>query len=262
MHLGAGYAADWRDAEAYAPLLDAERPLLAWEWLRRNDAFKEAAKAALAKGPAKTGRILEANPAAARWHLHAWEDPDLSAPEARPVWRADRHKLVLKADARPGGPISDAFLVQRLGGLVTCVRSTVGEHHLLSDGWRSVRLDIIRGSLFSGPVQLHYRLTGMEAVDAPLLVLRRLLSLWRTKRFLRSLHPRPTNARRLVLTLRAYDALMSGATQREIATELIDAEAREGRWRVRAAPARSSAQRLARAARLMARGGYLSLLDA
>jgi hypothetical protein len=27
---------DWRDAAAYAPLLEADRSLFAWEWLRRD----------------------------------------------------------------------------------------------------------------------------------------------------------------------------------------------------------------------------------
>ena len=60
--------------------------------------------------------------------------------------------------------------------------------------------------------------------------------------------------------LRAYDAIRSGVTQREIASALLSKEAEEGRWRVQAPTLRSRAQRLVKAARFMAEGGYSSLL--
>ena len=34
---------DWRDAAAYEPLLEADRSLIAWEWLRRDRGYREAA---------------------------------------------------------------------------------------------------------------------------------------------------------------------------------------------------------------------------
>ena len=60
--------------------------------------------------------------------------------------------------------------------------------------------------------------------------------------------------------LRASDALAAGAAQREIAAVLLNAEAEVERWRVIAPTLRARAQRLVRAARRMAAGGYRSLL--
>jgi hypothetical protein len=141
------------------------------------------------------------------------------------------------------------------------VRSAEGrEHLLLSDGLRTIRVDVLAGSLARGPAQLFYLLAGFAAAERPLLTLRRLLALRRTGRFSRSLHPRETRAQRWVLALRAFDALATGAGQREIAALLLNREAGEPRWRSRASSIRSQSQRLVRSARRMANGGYRGLL--
>jgi len=251
--------ADWRDETAYAPLLAAEPCVFAWEWLRRDKAYREAARQALQQR-ARAG-VLAGEDGARRWQLHAFEDPALPAPAARPVWRADSYRMVLRAAAVPSRDLADAFDVARLGRLATIVRGSGGEHLLLSDGLRVVRVDVGRASLSQGPVRLDYALGGMTQVDGPLLTLRRLLSLWRTGGFSPALHRRAARAQRLVLMLRAYDAIACGASQREIASELVDRDAAGPRWRVKAPSARSRAQRLVRDARRMAAGAYRRLLD-
>ena len=60
------------------------------------------------------------------------------------------------------------------------------------------------------------------------------------------LHPRERRARRWVLLLRTYDALIAGASQREIAESLLGLDIAEERWRVTAGSVRSRAQRLVR----------------
>ena len=253
-----GHAADWRDAAAYAPLLAADRSLFAWEWLRRDPAYRAAAERAR-KGP--SGSPPDAIAEAARWGLHAFEVPSCGAPAARPVWRAHIHPYVLEADASPAGEGCDSFDLSRLRAISTIVSGGGGEEHLLiSDGLRTIRLDVLSGSLRHGPVRLQYRLSGLGSAERPLLTLRRLLALWRKRRFAAALHPVEARAGRFVLMLRAWDAFTSGATQREIAAELLSAEAGEARWRVSAPTVRSRVQRLVRTARAMAGGGYVSLL--
>ncbi|HWH21842.1 MAG TPA: DUF2285 domain-containing protein [Allosphingosinicella sp.] len=252
-----GHAAVWRDAAAYAPLLTADRSVLAWEWLRRDPGYRAAADRALGQG---SRAALDGGPGAGEWGLHAFEPADLAAPAARPVWRAAVHPYVLEADARPTGEARDSFELARLAGISTIVAGGGQEHLLVSDGLRAIRLDLLSGSVRRGPVRLHYRLAGLASAERPLLTLRRLLALWRTGRFSAQLHPVETRAARFVLMLRAHDALASGATQREIAAGLLGAEAGEARWRVRAPTVRSRVQRLVRSARIMAAGGYLALL--
>ncbi len=237
--------------------------MFAWEWLRRREDYREAARRSLlpASSAGEPFSVLDEQPGAARWALHRFEDPERAAPRARPVWRADAHRLVLRASADCDCDPLDAFRLKRLGNLATVVRAGSGaEHLLLSDGSRSLRLDVEGGSLLQGPVRLRYHLAGIETAEAPLLVLRRLLGLWRSGTFPNALYPPEARRERLVLILRAHDGIASGATQREIAAELLDREARSGRWRIAAPEVRSRVQRLVRAARKMAGGGYLSLL--
>ena len=246
---------DWRDADAYAPLLAADRPLLAWEWLRRDEAYRWAAcQAAGMAGSCVAGP--------GRWGLHAFEPPDAAVPDARPVWRADVHPYVLPVRAVPGAD-GDSLELEPLAPLCRLVEGSAGLQHLLiCDGLRSIRIDVVEGSIGEGGARLHYLIAGFEDAEKPLLTLRRLLALRRTGHFPASLHSAGTRARRFVLMLRAYDALASGAGQREIAAWLLDGDALRDRWRVRAPSLRSRVQRLVGCARTVAGGGYRALLAA
>ena len=257
MRAGGRFGPDWRDSQAYAPLLGAERALLAWEWLRRDPAYRKAAESPPA------GRLAEGRCGAGpgQWGLHAFEPPELAVPGARPVWRLDVHPYVLSAYSAPGSG-GDILDLGRLAPLCRLVAGSGGGQHLLiCDGLRSIRIDIIGGTVGTR-VRLRYLISGFEAAEKPLVTLRRLLALRRSGRFSSSLHPVEARGRRFVLMLRAGDALAAGASQREIAAELLDRDAVQDRWRVRSPSLRSRAQRLVGSARAMAEGGYRSLLSA
>lgn len=256
MRSGEDHAADWRDAAAYAPLLAADRSIFAWEWLRRDPGYRAAAERALQGSNDSDDEPL----APEHWGLHSFEPPDQPAPFARPVWSADIYSLVLEVKAGQPTEASDSIDVARLGGCARLVTSDAGEHLLISDGLRTIRLDVLTGTMACGPARLRYRLAGLASAERPLLTLRRLLALSRTGRFASSLHPREARARRWVLMLRAHDALAAGASQREIAALLLSGEAGEPRWRSRSPSLRLQVQRLVRGARRMASNGYLELL--
>lgn len=257
MQLGEAHRQDWRDASAYGALLEADRSLIAWEWLRRDPGYRDAARRSL-------GARADASPAASgpgRWGLCAFEPPDLSVPAARPVWSADSspYVLVAEAAARPAGP--DSFDLDALEGLARSVGVRDGRRCLLlSDGLRAIRLDLLNGELGERPVRLRYRLEGLRSAEAPLLTLRRFLALCGTGRFSSVLHRREARAKRWVMLLRARDAVAAGANQREIAAFLLSRPADSGRWRTEAPSLRSQAQRLVRGARAMAGGEYRKLL--
>jgi hypothetical protein len=248
---------DWRDAAAYAPLLDADRSLFAWEWLRRDPEYRAAAEAALPEG-ARTG---QAPSGAERFGLVAFEAPDLTVPEARPMWRSDVYRFVLPVDVRRGVVSAvNTIDVARLRDLARILADGGAEHLLLSDGLRSIRLDGQSGAFTSGPVCLLYAIEGLVTAERPLLTLRRYLALCRTGRFSRSLHPREVRARRWIRMLRAHDGLVAGADQREIAEALLSSSVAKPRWRSRESSVRSQAQRLVRSAQASAAGGYRRLL--
>lgn len=251
MRFGEGHAADWKDAAVYAPLLHVGRGAFAWEWLRRDNSYRAAA--------AKAARSHQSP---LRWGLHAFEPPDRIAVAARPVWSRETCPYVLEATAVDDGEHDERLDLERLGSLVSLVVDSSGtEHLLLSDGSRAIRVDIVSGTLRARPALLRYRLEGLCRVEEALLVLRQLIALSRTGRFSSVLHPPERRAGRWILLLRTYDALLAGATQREIAEWLFGLEATEPRWRVQASSVRSRVQRLVREARRTAAGGYRSFLS-
>jgi len=247
---------DWRDAARYAALLGADRALFAWEWLRRDPAYRSAADAF------EAGRSAGlATPGPERFGLAAFEAAGCAVPDARPIWRAEVHPLVLAARPGAGGAHRDLFDLARFSALARIVTDEAADRLLMSDGLRSVRIDAEPGTFGGGPVHLNYELGGIISVESPLLTLRRFLALARTGRLSRVLHPRERRARRWILLLRAWDGLGTGADQREIARILLSRSAGEPRWRSREPSVRSQVQRLVRSARAFARGGYRRLLD-
>jgi hypothetical protein len=251
---GPGPVENWRDADAYVPLLAADRSFIAWEWLRRDPAYRLAVACGTEAGAGAAG--------SERWALHRFEDPALTVPDARPFWRASRHPSVLSAVARVGRAAAEMIDLPSFGCMATRIPGEKGrgEHWLVTDGLRAIRLDLLKGSAAAGPVELQFLLTGRTSVTAPLLALRRLLALAQHGAFSRGLHPPEASARRWVMMLRAYDALAGGANQREIAAELLSDAAGGERWRVNASSVRSQVQRLVRAARQFGDGGYRTLL--
>ena len=177
------------------------------------------------------------------------------------VWSALVDPSVISCSAEPIASNSpDAFCLDRLGMLTTTIVSASGvEHVSISDGLRRIRLDVRTGTLFDGPVRLHYRLAGFADAEHHLLTLQQLLALHRLSRFARGLHPRETKAERWVMMLRAHDLSAVGASQREIAGELFGTAA-STEWRTRSDFLRLRIQRLLRDAGTMIDGGYLDLL--
>ena len=187
------------------------------------------------------------------------EDPGRPAPDARIIWHADLDPGALRAIAA-GAAAShpDSIDAADLAPWLSATVDEMGvEHVVLSDGWQHIRLDIERGSLLAGsPVILHYRLAGLVDAEPKLLPLRRLIGLVRHRRFLRTLIVPDARMARHLLALRVHDALAAGATQREIAEMLFDADEADDR----ADSLRSRVRRLAREARRLAGGGWRTLM--
>lgn len=248
--------ADWRDAAAYAPLLEIDAALMAWEWLRRDHGYRMAAGGFMPQARSLRREDCAAGP----WGLHAFEDAALPAPLARPVWRIEQHPRILVAAAERGDPPGDGFDLRRFTSLATIVVDLRDrERLLLCDGKSSLRIDIEEGTMLKGPVRFAYRLAGFETAAQPLATLERLLKLARS-----GVLPRPAVSirnRRLILLLRAYDGLRAGASQRDIASVLLRREPLPERWRIEAPTLRSQAQRLVHRAKAMASGGFRELLE-
>ncbi len=152
------------------------------------------------------------------------------------------------------------FALGRVRGLATLTVGADGEHLLLSDGLRAIRLDGPARMFGKDRQSLRYQLEGLASAERGVLTLRRFLALCRSGRFARSLHPFEAHERRWILMLRAWDAIAAGANQREIAEHILNPAPLGPRWRSGEPSLRSRAQRLVRSAERFAAGEYLSLL--
>jgi hypothetical protein len=241
-----GLYPDWRDAASYAPLLEADRSLIAWEWLRRDRSYRSAVRGSAAD--------------AAKFGLVAFEPAELAVPNARPIWRSDAHPFVLPVNPIHLEPARECFDPQHLNGIERVVACNGEEHLLLSDGLHSIRLDAPAGTFGRGPVALSYSVDSIALAEPQVLTLRRFLALYKSGRFSRVLHRPEPRARRWVLMLRAWDAILAGADQRHIAEALLSRSAGEPCWRSREPSVRSQAQRLVRSARAFGAGEFRLLL--
>lgn len=187
------------------------------------------------------------------------EQPELEAPDARIIWRAAIDPGALEVAASPiDESHPDAVDPARLRPWLTIVGDAAGEHAVLSDGWHHIRIDVAEGSLADGrPVLLRYRVAGIASLEPKLLPLRRLYDLCRHRRFAVSLYPRDRRVERWLLALRVHDAIMAGASQREIAMVLFGADAADAR---QSDSLRSRVRRLSHEAKALAVGGYRLLL--
>jgi len=189
------------------------------------------------------------------------EDPSLDATRARLLWHADLDPGVLRVRAVPslaGNP--DAIDPAELAPWLTLVSDAAGEHAVLSNGWQHIRLDIEQGSLGQGAVVLEYLLRGLAAAEPQILPLRRLLDLARRRRFRADFYPPDRRIGRWLMALQVHDALRAGASQREVAHALFDADVTSQDYDRRADSLRSRIRRLAREATALARGGYRTLM--
>ncbi len=235
---------DWKQADHYAALARADRSVFAWEWLRRTAAYRHAWQ----RHCAPTGSTASYP---RDYGLEQFEDPNLGAPQARPVWCASIDPAVIKATVQSFvAPRDDRIDLLQWSDLVTvAIDDDQVEHLLLSNGERALRIDILEGTLIGCPAALGYFLEGIHALQGPLSTLERLRILRKTGRLR---HPALREGRsrcRWILELRVADAMLVGADQQEIARTIFGSTVASHRWRVASPAYRQRVQRLVRNAR-------------
>ena len=254
--------ADWRDAQQYRPLLDYDCVGWAGEWLRRNPEFLADVQRVpclpyTVKGTADDDtRIANCGRACTlgRWGLRCCrvdEDPVF-------FWLPQCNPLVLTVETEIAPGPADAFDIRRCASLKAGLRSADRELHLLfSDGPRTLQIVLTDDPALDQPVMFRCRLYGWCDFETKPLSLRRLCSLHRRGRLLKSLYPPEQRARRWVDMARAWDGARDGARQREIGAVLFGERAANSLWED---GYRARVQRLIRAAERLVGGGYLGLL--
>lgn len=240
----AGSEPDWQSAKDYAALFGVAGPVLAWEWLRRTDLYRAHWECFLhgkGCGPQKA-RIFG---------LERFENPEISAPTARPVWSASIDPTVIQARiSDPAAKQDDRIDLLRWSQRVSVAIDEVGDEHvLITDGANALRIDLMEGSLIGCPSSLTYFLEGITGLPAPISTLTRLILFQRTGRIGPGFPYTRKSYEKWILELRVADSLRAGASQQDIATTLFGHLRGPGRWRVGSNSLRLRVQRLVQRAR-------------
>jgi hypothetical protein len=233
---------DWKSAESYRPLLEADPAVWAWEFGRRGqtlvagDGETPADLCFVGEGPSGDRR-----PAV----LWRWQcDPSLPVLTVSPAAPQDPHALDLTT-------LDLAMLV---------VRTDDGDQHVwVGDGQRRLRFAVVDGDVLAGPVLCQVRLPSLDAGDRCLESLRLLMALRDTGRLTGSRSRPPAKSARWLEILRAHDARRAGASQRDIALLLFGAARVRQDWSGGSDYMRMRVQRLVRSAEDLVGGGYRSL---
>ena len=144
------------------------------------------------------------------------EDPGADYIRAAPMWRADVDPRVLSVSVEAGGT-SRAVDIERFAPRI--LSDAVGQHVRLVVHGEVFRLDVVAGSISSGPVCLTYLLARDQRMGAQMDCILRL----ERKLAGRSCTAIAKTSRigRATLALRARDARMAGASLRDMAIELL-----------------------------------------
>ncbi|MET4898739.1 DUF2285 domain-containing protein [Sphingomonadaceae bacterium jetA1] len=255
----------WRDRARYDRLLDFDRATWAWEWLRRTldpepGLPRRASWTMLRARPPLC--VLTLGRRACGCVLPLGPLSGLADFAGHVCWCADPIGPVLTVDARSARRgAADLFDLHALHHPAIVLRHREGgEHVLIADGPRCIRITVRKGTLLAGPVQLDYHLSGGGPLDTRILTLRRLTALRRLGRFPRTLFPPERRARRWAMALQAWDGRRAGASHREIACVLHgDVLVRE-QWLGRSDHLRTHIKRLLRTADMLIGGGWRHLL--
>jgi hypothetical protein len=240
----------WHSPAAYLYLLRLNRPLLAWEYLRRNTGYQE-------DWARRHG--VDARDPHSRWQLEVFEDPDLDARVARPMWLLDTDRRARLRAAEPGdgqGP----FSLWTIPGPKRLVHD--GRRLLLNGYAGSDMLHLMLGNDLHDGEPFEYALAPKTNMDEQWRSIQRqqLLLIERQSSVVATL-PRPDRLRLWHMrALHALDGIACGASQREIAAGLFGEEFTAANWHPDS-ELRAQVRHLLRRARALVAGGYRGLIS-
>lgn len=200
-----GYA--WQAGAAYLYVLRLDGASLAWEYLRRNPDYRRDWQGAGGDLARATG-----------WGLAAFENPDLDAIQAQPLWRRQPESVACLAVAGHESAHASRFSLWRLPGRKALVQDRHGLRLTLRRSARIVQLELAN-DLGEGQTLAYVIAAGPHAARQ-----------WQVVRGLRTLleqgaeglvfAPRRRPSRIAIAhmrSLQALDGTLAGASHREVA---------------------------------------------
>jgi hypothetical protein len=202
---------DWRDSGSYLWVTALPRPALAWEFVRRSPAYREAYHSDAIPDPE------------ARWPLVRLEDPRLDARHAVPAWTGGvcEEILPLRTGAPPQDAIRSAIDIDRLRCQMTTIEDGANTTHILfAERGRQLHL-AVEVDPTAGATLMTPALSPMPLAVKRTMALRRLSDLAEHGVLREHLYPAESRAPRFARILQALDGALAGARHRDIAISLF-----------------------------------------
>jgi hypothetical protein len=202
---------DWRDSDSYLWVTALPRPALAWEFVRRSPAYREAYQSS------------EFSQRGSPWPMVRLENPRLDALHAVPAWTGSvcDEVLPLRTGARPQDAIRAAINVDRLRCRMTMLEDAAGTTHVLfAERGRQLHL-AVEADPVAGLALMTPALAPMPLTVKRTLALRRLSDLAEHGELRQHLYPAESRAPRFARILQALDGALAGARHRDIAVSLF-----------------------------------------
>jgi hypothetical protein len=138
----------WPHEAAYRYLEGATGAEIAWEWLRRDPAYRRLASTGIGRAETCIGSMRAASPVEqARWGCLNIPSPDRTWAESPVLWSSSLDSSVLDVIAVPArGENEHAFDLRRWSRISTLLSSRDREHLLLQGPRQSIRIDVLSGT--------------------------------------------------------------------------------------------------------------------
>ncbi|WP_459203671.1 DUF2285 domain-containing protein [Ralstonia pseudosolanacearum] len=236
----------WYPTAAYLYVLHLDGPALAWEYLRRHPDY------------GRDWLHRRRRPEAAQaWGLRLLEDPALDARDAHPVWFPDHDGVLqLYPDADPP-PDASAFEFWKIPGRKQLIHD--GKRLVLMARWPGCCIRLALAPALEDGMAYLYAIRACAAPCARYDALANELDKLGASITPAVARCRPTPGALLELhTLQALDAVLAGASLRNVAIGLFGADAVAAGWYADGG-LRSRVRRLVRRGQSLMRGGYRRL---
>jgi len=241
---------NWRIAESYSYIFELAPQEIAWEFLRRNPDYRLCVNAAVQSADDDTDSLAK------RWGLRFLADPALNAMETSIFWHPELCAQTVILDAGICVTSKNVILSEDLLRQADIRNTKDGQHILLRKAGHTYQMLLTPRAQTTQ--QLHavipfdnYTTTRIAATSQLWLMLMKhkapLISINTQRR------------QRLIQSLRALDAHLSGTTHRQIAQELFSPIRQEAEpWRV--SSMRGCVRRLVETAIKLMKQDYRDLL--
>ncbi|MCC6914183.1 MAG: DUF2285 domain-containing protein [Rhodospirillaceae bacterium] len=261
----------WQDAAAYQWTLALPRLAWAWEFLRRNPAYRaawrEARRSRRVTRLAPRLTVIETDETAAdagEWCLlPPLEDPGRDVRHAAVFWDAADCPTVLPVFAASGdarGGRSPLFRSKYKCRIAVYVAPDGRQHVLFTHHGRSVQLEVAGLSIFAAKQLLAAVAPPHDRFSSHVHAMKRLADLMIHNDLRPQLYPTYAQSRRLAEVLQALDGWLQGATQRRIATALFGKERADHMWRHQRRHMLDRVRRAIKRGRALMNGGYRRFL--